>query len=87
MARERSGRQLALAERIRTTPVYSNSPASTRAGAALTLVGQADRLRDLLQRRDDALATYRRAAALFPETPSAAVARQRIEQLESPPKT
>jgi hypothetical protein len=83
IALERSRQQVATATVAAPSPVLF----SDRAQAAVTLVSQADRLRDRLARPDDALAAYRRAAELFPDTPSAAVARQRIRQLEAQPKT
>ena len=83
IALERSRQQAAASTVAAATPVLF----SDRAQAAVTLVSQADRLRERLDRPDDALAAYRRAAELFPDTPSAAVARQRIRQLEALPKT
>jgi hypothetical protein len=87
IALERSRRQHALSHTLGLTPFDSQTFVSPRAEAALTLVSLADRLRDRLDRPDDALATYRRAAELFPDTPSAAVARQRMGELQSQPKT
>jgi hypothetical protein len=54
-----------------------------RAQAALMLVGHAERLNTRANQPAEALAAYRRTVELFPDTPSAAVARQRIQELES----
>ena len=56
--------------------------ATEREKAALILLDHGDRLRKELRQSDAALAAYRRAAELFPETKWAAVARQRIEEIK-----
>jgi len=50
--------------------------------AALTLIDHGDRLRKDFQAVDEALAAYRRAIELFPDTRWAAVAKQRIDSLQ-----
>ena len=64
-------------------PTNDSRVAAFSEEAALTLVGHADRLKSRANSPTDALAAYRRAVELFPDTPWAAVARQRIEQLQS----
>ena len=64
-------------------PLPLDQVALLRAQAALALVGQADQLTRRADRPGEALATYRRAAELFPETPGAAVARRRMEDLQT----
>lgn len=73
-------------EHIARQPQHLASKATAPSGpserdkAALILLDHGDRLRRDLQQVDAALAAYRRAIELFPETQWAAVARQRIEQ-------
>lgn len=55
---------------------------SERDKAALTLLDHGDRLRGELQQVEAALAAYRRAIELFPESQWAAVARKRIEEIK-----
>ncbi len=50
--------------------------------AALALVRQADRLYRELDRKRSATATYQRVVALFPQTPWATVARQRLVEIK-----
>ena len=64
-------------------PLRIQRIAMLRDEAALTLIGQAEGLKTRAQSPLDALATYRRAMELFPDTPAAAVARQRLSELES----
>ena len=52
-----------------------------REKAALTLLDHADRLRRDLRELDAALAAYRQTVELFPDTPWAALARRRIEEM------
>ena len=92
-------RRISAAERRRSTaaslsralaaaaPTWAEHVAAQREQAALTLLDQADRFHARAGSSADALATYRRAVALFPDTESADVARQRIVQAESRPKT
>ena len=80
----RLDRALALAA---AQPVQFDPVAAQRDQAALTMVDHADRLQNRAGRPGDALAAYRRAVELFPDTPSAEVARRRIEQLQSQNKT
>lgn len=82
---ERSRRQLReLDGRLADgSPTQAERIASFRAVAALTLISQADRLESRADSPLDALATYRRAVELFPDTPWVAVARQRMEELQS----
>ncbi|MEO6437386.1 MAG: hypothetical protein ABIP55_16705, partial [Tepidisphaeraceae bacterium] len=66
---------------IRVSPDIP-SPREQRDRAALILIYDADQqLR--ASRRDDALATYRRAIDLFPQSRWADVARQRLKQLQT----
>ena len=75
-------RALSAAQRVPVDPVMTQ-----REQAAFTMVDHADRLQVRAGLTGDALAAYRRAAELFPETQSADVARRRIEQLQSQNKT
>ena len=50
--------------------------------AAFTMVYQADRMYRELKLRAPAAESYRRVIALFPDTPSAKVARQRLSEIE-----
>jgi hypothetical protein len=50
--------------------------------AALALVRQADRLYRELDHRQSATTAYERVVALFPQTPSAIVARQRLVEIK-----
>jgi hypothetical protein len=50
--------------------------------AALALVRQADRLYRELDHRQSAATAYERVVALFPQTPSASVARQRLVEIK-----
>ena len=52
--------------------------------AAFTTLYQADRMYRELNLRDSALASYRQVILLFPDTPSAKVARQRLSEIEGP---
>jgi hypothetical protein len=79
--RQRLGELNSRAESV--APTQTDRVASLRAVAALTLISQADRLKSRADSPLDALATYRRAAELFPDTPWAGLARQRIEELQS----
>ena len=81
---ERQRRVARLAESL---PTAADPVAAHREQAALTLVDYAERLQGRVVRPIDALATYRRAIELFPETPAADVARRRIEQLQSHGRT
>lgn len=81
MVYARLDRSLAAAGSAQIDPV-----AAQREQAALTLVHHADRLKSRVERPADALATYQRAVELFPDTPSAHVARRRIENLQSQQK-
>jgi len=85
LAAERHRRRLAeLAARAEDpAPTPTDRIASLRAAAALTLISQADRYKTRADSPLDALATYRRAADLFPDTPWVTVARRRIEELQS----
>lgn len=69
------------------SPTQLDRIALLRGDAAQTLIGHADRLKSRASSPRDALATYRRAVELFPDTPAAAVARQRIEALQSQMQT
>ena len=68
-------------------PTRAERVAAQREQAALTLVDHADRLVGRPGSAGDALAIYHRAIELFPDTPSAEVARQRIAQLRTESKT
>ena len=50
--------------------------------AALTLVSQADRMAEQPERMTEAVAAYHRAIELFPDTPAATIAAERLAQLE-----
>ena len=64
-------------------PMRAERITMLRHEAAMTLVGQAEGLKTRAHSPLDALATYRRAMELFPETAAAAVARQRLSELET----
>ena len=85
MARERRGRERRRLEAALAAASWdANGPLeSVRAEAALTLVAHGEELTSRTSNPADALAAYRRAAELFPDTPSAAVARRRIDELKS----
>lgn len=51
--------------------------------AGLTLVSQGDRLNQQLQRSDDAVEVYRRAVELFPNTPAATIAAERLDRMKT----
>lgn len=80
---ERRAQRLARANAILAAPDAFQVIQSHRDQAALTTLEQADRLLHQLKLTDEAKHEYEQAIRLFPETPGAAVARQRLQAMNS----